>query len=258
MAECKQITDDDVKALLALVEHPVPNDDEEPFYSEVLTGLRALIPCDDMTFQLMDVGRRQVSTVSVTDAGIELEEGTGDEPDEFMDVFWSEFWTEHGCAGPLATDDYETVLGAQFLDARSRAEELASPMGELFAKQGVKHELLVPMRPRGPLDRRLLLWRFDEPGFGERELALLRLVRPHLSELQIRRERELSGIPELTARQWEIMRQVSMGHSNAQIARILGLSQATVRKHLENIFLRLRVASRTEAVHRVRDFLGAA
>jgi DNA-binding CsgD family transcriptional regulator len=38
----------------------------------------------------------------------------------------------------------------------------------------------------------------------------------------------------------------------------LGLSEATVRKHLENIFLRLHVLSRTEAVARVRPFIDAA
>lgn len=37
---------------------------------------------------------------------------------------------------------------------------------------------------------------------------------------------------------------------NRQIARRLGLSDATIRKHLENIFARLQVTSRTAAVKR--------
>jgi DNA-binding NarL/FixJ family response regulator len=87
---------------------------------------------------------------------------------------------------------------------------------------------------------------------------ILRLVRPHLAELHTRRDRELRGEPNLTPRQWEILRQVATGASNTQIAFSLGLSEATVRKHLENIFLRLHVLSRTEALARVRPFIDAA
>jgi DNA-binding NarL/FixJ family response regulator len=39
-----------------------------------------------------------------------------------------------------------------------------------------------------------------------------------------------------------------MGHTNRQIARDLGVSEGTVRKHLENIYRRLEVQSRTEAI----------
>jgi DNA-binding CsgD family transcriptional regulator len=43
---------------------------------------------------------------------------------------------------------------------------------------------------------------------------------------------------------------VSAGHTNAQIARRLGISEGTVRTHLENIYGRLGVSSRTAAVTR--------
>ena len=56
--------------------------------------------------------------------------------------------------------------------------------------------------------------------------------------------------PELTPRHWELLRLVAAGHTNSQIARRLGLSEATVRKHLENIYGRLQVSSRTAAVTR--------
>jgi DNA-binding NarL/FixJ family response regulator len=56
------------------------------------------------------------------------------------------------------------------------------------------------------------------------------------------------GVPDLTPRQWEILRLVADGLSNAQIARAVSLSEGTVRKHLENVYGRLEVASRTAAV----------
>lgn len=52
----------------------------------------------------------------------------------------------------------------------------------------------------------------------------------------------------LTMRQQEILRLVRLGMPNKRIGRILGISEGTVRKHLENTFERLGVHSRTAAV----------
>jgi DNA-binding CsgD family transcriptional regulator len=177
--------------------------------------------------------------------------------DEFDQLFWREFWEEDGCAGPLATGDYSTVI--HHAERWSRKAWADTPLGSVFVAMGTKDEVLVPMTPLGGTDRRLLLFRdAGSPDFSEREKAMLALARPHLAELHTRRDRELRGEPNLTPRQWEVLRRVAMGASNTQIARTLGLSEATVRKHLENVFLRLDVQSRTEAVARVLAFLDAA
>jgi DNA-binding NarL/FixJ family response regulator len=47
-----------------------------------------------------------------------------------------------------------------------------------------------------------------------------------------------------------LLRLVAAGYTNAQIGRRLGVSEGTVRKHLENIYARLQVSSRTAAVTR--------
>jgi DNA-binding NarL/FixJ family response regulator len=47
------------------------------------------------------------------------------------------------------------------------------------------------------------------------------------------------------------MRLVADGFTNRQIARELGVSEGTVRKHLENVYARLGVQSRTQAIARV-------
>jgi DNA-binding NarL/FixJ family response regulator len=54
----------------------------------------------------------------------------------------------------------------------------------------------------------------------------------------------------LTVRQRELLHLVAAGHTNAQIARRLGISEGTVRTHLENIYRLLEVSSRTAAVTR--------
>jgi len=52
----------------------------------------------------------------------------------------------------------------------------------------------------------------------------------------------------LTRRQAEVLRLVALGSSTEQVARALGISPATVRKHLEHVYERLGVGSRTAAV----------
>jgi DNA-binding CsgD family transcriptional regulator len=56
----------------------------------------------------------------------------------------------------------------------------------------------------------------------------------------------------LTRREREIMEQLGDGQSNAEIASRLCIAPSTVRKHLENIYAKLGVRTRTAAVARVR------
>lgn len=89
------------------------------------------------------------------------------------------------------------------------------------------------------------------PAAGDRaDRALLTLLRPHLHQAYLDAERRRQPRPELTARHWQLLDLVATGHTNAQIARRLGLSEGTVRTHLENIYRRLHVSSRTAAVTR--------
>jgi len=56
----------------------------------------------------------------------------------------------------------------------------------------------------------------------------------------------------LTERELEVLRLIAQGHSNQQIAEALIVSLGTVKKHLNNIFGKLGVTSRTQAVARAR------
>ena len=59
--------------------------------------------------------------------------------------------------------------------------------------------------------------------------------------------------PELTEREREVLALIAQGHNNEEIARRLVLSQKTVRNHVSNIFSKLQVADRAQAIVRARE-----
>jgi DNA-binding CsgD family transcriptional regulator len=63
--------------------------------------------------------------------------------------------------------------------------------------------------------------------------------------------REEPNTAALTPREWDVMRCVAAGMSNAEIAQLLWVTSGTVRKHLENIYAKLGVRSRTAALARL-------
>ena len=56
-----------------------------------------------------------------------------------------------------------------------------------------------------------------------------------------------AAVRELTRRELEILRLVAEGHSNSQLAKMLWVTEQTVKFHLSNIYRKLDVANRTEA-----------
>lgn len=61
------------------------------------------------------------------------------------------------------------------------------------------------------------------------------------------------AFPELTEREREILTLLAQGLNNAEIAHRLVLSPKTVRNHLSNIFNKLQVADRAQAIIRARE-----
>jgi DNA-binding NarL/FixJ family response regulator len=69
----------------------------------------------------------------------------------------------------------------------------------------------------------------------------------------------LAPFPELTDRERELLELLADGLNNADIARRLYLSVKTVRNHVSNIFTKLQVADRAQAIVRAREAgLGSA
>ena len=63
----------------------------------------------------------------------------------------------------------------------------------------------------------------------------------------------VAPFPELTDREREVLDLVARGLTNAAIARQLVVSDKTVRNHVSNVFAKLHVANRPEAITRARD-----
>jgi DNA-binding NarL/FixJ family response regulator len=61
------------------------------------------------------------------------------------------------------------------------------------------------------------------------------------------------AFPTLTEREREILNLIAQGHPNPSIARHLSLSTKTVGNYVSNIFTKLRVADRTQAIIRARE-----
>ena len=82
------------------------------------------------------------------------------------------------------------------------------------------------------------------PAIAERVTTYFRGVRaPAAPEL----------FPELTERERHVLRLIALGRDNAEIARELHLSVKTIRNHSSNIFAKLHVAHRAQAIVLARD-----
>jgi DNA-binding NarL/FixJ family response regulator len=62
-----------------------------------------------------------------------------------------------------------------------------------------------------------------------------------------------SAFPELTDREREVLELIAQGRNNSEIASILFLSPKTIRNHVSNIFMKLHVADRAQAIVLARE-----
>jgi DNA-binding CsgD family transcriptional regulator len=211
----------------------------------VLAGLADLVRCDLVSFSDFDVActtqyvDQEHDGQGVRTVGVRTDE---------VDPFWRHYWSSAFCSYPTRTGDARTVTTLS--DFCSPREWRASPMYvEVFGGDGIEHELMCCLATQGTRSQRVLLCRAGGQDFDDRDRMVMALLRPHLADLHMQAASVTSTV--LTPRQTELLRLVAAGLSTAQIAETLYLSPGTVRKHLENIFARLGVTSRTAAVMRV-------
>lgn len=114
---------------------------------------------------------------------------------------------------------------------------------------GLGHYALVPLSSDPSVSRRVLVNRPpDDAAFTGDELRMLRLLQPHIDSAVGRALTGRPGEELLTARELEILGYVRGGRSNQEIAAALWVSPRTVRKHLENVYAKLGVHSKSEAI----------
>ncbi len=213
---------------------------------ELLHDLQALVPCDVLSVSGQDTPRWEF----FCDQELPGLDWSPAERSALEAAYRLHYW-DSDCSYPDRTGDTVSVLRTS--DLVTDAEHRQSGMYVDYERAtGVEHELMVCLDAGGPQRTlRLLFGRGPGSDFAERDVAVLTLLRPHLQSAYVAAERKRRGMLPLTRRQQEILRYVAAGYSNAQIARRLGISAATVGTHLENVFQRLQVSSRAAAVAKV-------
>jgi DNA-binding CsgD family transcriptional regulator len=237
----------DLRALAGIVTDDRGEPPAEGVAPSLFGDLLGLIRCDCLVFGGTDSSRQadwfqQVVPVEAED------------PEYDVSSFWQHYWSSP-CSYPERTGDVRSLV--RISDFYSARQWHSTGMYQDCCKPyRIEHELMVCL-PAGPgwtagpgRTLRLVFIRGPGPDFSDRDRDLLTVLRPHLQQAYLDAERRRHPTPQLTARQRELLHLVAAGHTNAQIARRLGISEGTVRTHLENIYRLLQVSSRTAAVTR--------
>ena len=233
-----QVRDDDVRALLGVLEDARADDPGEAMPWALLEGLQRLVPCDlCVSYQEHDVVASRTLVAQHLFPGGRREYGSpvDDDPDH---PFWQLWWTTM-CSWPQRTGDLHQVLQTGDLYPTER-ERRSNPVHDWL---DARDEMMVSLPAAPGRARRILFFRVSGPRFTEHDRRLVELIRPHLQEVWLDAERRRSGVPALTAREWQVLALAGAGLSYADIAARLFLSPATVRKHMEHVRERLGVHS---------------
>jgi DNA-binding CsgD family transcriptional regulator len=252
MSTAVRASEQDLRALAAIISQDRPDlpAGEGLLPPSLLADLMGQVRCEAISLSRYDTRRQAHGLLQATDADDDPEP-----PEGFARMFWTHYWDCRICSNPVRTGDLRSVVKTS--DFYSIRQWHSTGMyADCIRPQGIEHHLMLalselPEHAAGPGQYlRLVLHRGPGPDFSERDRALLVLLRPHLYQACLDAERRRHPAPRLTPRQNELLHLLAAGHTNSQIARRLGISEGTVRTHLENIYDKLGVSSRTAAVTR--------
>lgn len=233
------LRESDVRTMLRVVDARRDDNDDGPLPRSVFAALSRLVGADAIMFLCLDSEHQQTP---VYQASGELVE-TDVVPEH---VFWSHYWTATFCSYPDRTGDVGSVTRMSDFGGNAALRRSAL-WSEYLRPFGVYREMMLCLPSRPLHTVRLLLARGPGADFTERDRGLLALLRPHLDARFREWQRSRQPVP-LTPRQRELLALVADGRTNGQIARRLGITEGTVRSHMDNVFQRLQVTSRAAAV----------
>jgi DNA-binding CsgD family transcriptional regulator len=234
-----RLSDADYRELLEFVHFAAENHGPDPFPAHVLERLRRLVPCDVVSYGDFEPERRG-SRAAPRWAG-EPHAPVTDAVREAFQALRAQY--------PHPPDDPAPIL--RWSDRLSRrALRRLDLYWEVGRPLGCEYELTLWLR-----DRETVLggFAFDlfRHDFRDRDLEVLELLLPHLARLATRATtRWASAAQPLSRREREILDWVARGKTNPEIADTLCVAPGTVRKHLDNIYAKLGVCTRTAAISR--------
>jgi len=234
---------------LRLVESLTELDDPGSFAGLALPGLARLVGCDSLTFTVLGAEPGQASVTRYPDGASSQD----------IEAAFAAYVHEHPLVNHYReTADAHPVMISDFLSRR--AFRRLNLYGEYFRWIPVEYQMGFGLPVGGPEVIGIALNR-AERDFAEDDRDLLNVIRmPLVTALQRARQRQLAGptdltdltdlsdLSDLTDREIRVLRLAALGRTNRAIARALDISPRTVAKHLEHIYRKLDVTSRTSAV----------
>ena len=153
-------------------------------------------------------------------------------------------WAAHRAEHPIMSGKHGPVVAISDVYAPREFKETWLHQ-EWFRPALVKHEIGVHLSHPPDEIQVVFLSRLDGSDFDDRDHLILRLLRPHLDAAL---RRIAFPVPRLTPRETEVLQLVRDGLTDAQIARRLVITEATVGKHLQHIYARTGAQSRVQAL----------
>lgn len=243
----------DLRALMAVVEDGRRDDPTEGLPWAVLDGLAGLVACDRISFPEADLVRNRGLLCQWVEDG---EHGIDIGDDDTPDGWWESVKSFLPCSYPERTGDYASVV--RWSDFYTPTElRNTSLYADFHGSNGSIHGLHAAFPTTPGHFRKITFWRDTGSDFTDRDRLIVQLLRPHLYEIYLDTQQRRHAIPRLRPREREVLELADQGLRNADIARRLYISVATIRKHLENIYDRTGARNRTAAAaltmtHRTR------